>query len=170
MEFTLNIKLNNATEKEKAQQRLSESTGQNISTTKKNTDVDLNNKEESPIAKSVAVGYIIQEGKQVAQNIATKTIGSYGVRHGDAALQNKLNNATTLVTETASAGTGIAAAYGAGGWVGAIVATLVSAIDKAVDIAYNSAEYQTLQLERKANEIRQSERLGRLATDRNRGR
>lgn len=162
MEFTLNINLNNSTELDKAKDNLSNTTGQEINTGSSSPSQASKNIKKDDKKKSSTAGVLAYEiGKSAVQQISSYAISSYGTKFGDVARQNSINNAVTIGTEAAK--------------VGALIVTqnwallALEAANQAIQAFQRYDQFKDLERDRTVNEIRQSERLGIVSTDRNRG-
>ena len=135
-----------------------------------------NNKEESTDDKKVVTkkNYVAAQAIDLAKTTALQVgklyVDTIGVRTDNTARQNEVNNIVDLAGKGISAVGSIAAGAAMGGVPGAVIAAVAVAVNEAVNIASNVMQYRRDIAEDAASTMHASERLGMVATDRNRRR
>lgn len=135
-----------------------------------------NNEKESTDDKKVVTkkNYVaaqaIDLAKTTALQIGKLYVDTIGVRTDNTARQNEVNNIVDLAGKGISAVGSIAAGAAMGGVPGAVIAAVAVAVNEAVNIASNVMQYRRDIAEDAASTMHASERLGMVATDRNRRR
>lgn len=150
-----------------------------------NNTSNINGTEESgtgAAAKTLAL-MAAKEVAKVSREAATTYVSQIGARQDNIAKQNRIQNTIDIVGEsvstglsiltTASAGASIGSFAGpVGTAVGAAVGTAIAiaseASSKAIEISANLKDYSRLQTTNLLEAEKASERLGRIATNRNR--
>lgn len=168
-EYKLTISLKDETEKKPAKKALDKATGKDGEDSKsKKIRKEISSAMSAVKALSAykVANTFVQGGKQLTNYY----LGSVGSRYGDTARQNEINNIMSVGSRVTGAATSIAAGALVGGWAGAVIATVGEIVSNAVNVVTNKDKWNQQQRINDMNEIRQSERLGLLASDRNRGR
>ena len=135
-----------------------------------------NNKKESTDDKKVITkkNYVAAQAIDLAKTTALQVgklyVDTIGVRTDNTARQNEVNNIVDLAGKGISAVGSIAAGAAMGGVPGAVIAAVAVAVNEAVNIASNVMQYRRDIAEDAASTMHASERLGMVATDRNRRR
>lgn len=169
-EYTLNININNngsgKSKIEKAREELAKYVGKESAKTVSDDEVTsvLAKQKKSSANTNLFVRDMMAIAKQSVNIVASLP----GTKYSDVALQNGINNAMSVVGKLTSAGTSIATGAAAGGWVGAIIAAVATVSTNALEMVYNNQQFQWKQHENTLNEVRNSERIGVLRSDRNR--
>ena len=150
-----------------------------------NNTNNINSTEESgggAAAKALAL-MAAKEVAKVSREAATTYVSQIGARQDNIAKQNRIQNTIDIVGEsvstglsiltTASAGASLGSLAGpVGTAVGAAVGTAIAiaseASSKAIEISANLKDYSRLQTTNLLEAEKASERLGRIATNRNR--
>lgn len=171
-EYILHIDLQNIpSSKSKAEAKLKNTTGKNTKDPKK--------EKLEKLQKSLKGLGVMALGKQVlnsGKEIINYRIGTISARYGDTARQNRVQNTMTMI-ETAggiigAAGSGAVAGATVGGPVGAAVGAVIGLVTEAVSIGVQmyerNDEWQRNQYKNNLDEVRSSERLGLMRTDRSR--
>lgn len=123
--------------------------------------------------KSYAVSKAIELAKTTALQVGKLYVDTIGVRTDNTARQNQVNNIMDLAGKGISLAESLANAIilgGKKGAVSAIVAAVTFAVTEAVNTAGNVMQYKRDIAEDTASTMHASERLGMVATDRNRRR
>ena len=146
---------------------------------------NINTTEESG-AGSAAIGLALMAAKEVAKvsrEAATTYVSQIGARQDNIAKQNRIQNTIEIVGESVSTGLNILTTTAAGASlgslagpvgtavgaaVGAAIAIASEASSKAIEISANLKDYSRLQTTNLLEAEKASERLGRIATNRNR--
>lgn len=135
-----------------------------------------NNEKESTDDKKVVTkkNYVAAQAIDLAKTTALQVgklyVDTIGVRTDNSARQNEVNNIVDLAGKGISAVGSIAAGAAMGGVPGAVIAAVAVAVNEAVNIASNVMQYRRDIAEDAASTMHASERLGMVATDRNRRR
>lgn len=135
-----------------------------------------NNEKESTDDKKVVTkkNYVAAQAIDLAKTTALQVgklyVDTIGVRTDNTARQNEVNNIVDLAGKGISAVGSIAAGAAIGGVPGAVIAAVAVAVNEAVNIASNVMQYRRDIAEDAASTMHASERLGMVATDRNRRR
>lgn len=135
-----------------------------------------NNEKESTDDKKVVTkkNYVAAQAIDLAKTTALQVgklyVDTIGVRTDNTARQNEVNNIVDLAGKGISAVGSIAAGAAMGGVPGAVIAAVAVAVNEAVNIAGNVMQYKRDIAEDTASTMHASERLGMVATDRNRRR
>lgn len=135
-----------------------------------------NNEKESTDDKKVVTkkNYVAAQAIDLAKTTALQVgklyVDTIGVRTDNTARQNEVNNIVDLAGKGISAVGSIAAGAAMGGVPGAVIAAVAVAVNEAVNIAGNVMQYRRDIAEDAASTMHASERLGMVATDRNRRR
>lgn len=135
-----------------------------------------NNEKESTDDKKVVTkkNYVAAQAIDLAKTTALQVgklyVDTIGVRTDNTARQNEVNNIVDLAGKGISAVGSIAAGAAMGGVPGAVIAAVAVAVNEAVNIASNVMQYRRDIAEDAASTMHASERLGMVATDRNRRR
>jgi len=172
-DFTLHIDLQNIpSDTSRAKEKLNNVTNVNSGSSA------AEKSDNTGIIKAAKTVGLISLGKQVvssATNYTTYKLSTYGSRYGDSARQNEINNMMTITSAglsfvTSTAGGAIAGATlgPIGAAVGAAIGAVSSVVGRVVDIIKNNEEYNRKRDIERISENRSFERLGLLASDRNR--
>ena len=136
-------------------------------------------------AKAAAVLALMaaKEVAKVSREAATTYVSQIGARQDNIAKQNRIQNTIEIVGESVSTGLNILTTTAAGASigslagpvgtavgaaVGAAIAIASEASSKAIEISANLKDYSRLQTTNLLEAEKASERLGRIATNRNR--
>ena len=137
-------------------------------------------------AGAAAAGLALMAAKEVAKvsrEAATTYVSQIGARQDNIAKQNRIQNTIEIVGESVSTGLNILTTTAAGASigslagpvgtavgaaVGAAIAIASEASSKAIEISANLKDYSRLQTTNLLEAEKASERLGRIATNRNR--
>lgn len=120
--------------------------------------------------KNYVTAAAIDLGKSTALQVGKLYVDTIGVRTDNIARQNEVSNIVDLAGKGISAVGSIAAGAAMGGVPGAVIAAVAVAVNEAVNIASNVMQYRRDIAEDAASTMHASERLGMVATDRNRRR
>lgn len=169
-EFTLHINIDNLpTEKSKAQEALKKATG-------KGSDTSSTTKYKS-LAKTIGLTHLGNQIVNTAINVGKYEVSTISAKYGDTARQNEIQNQIQIMETTK----GIASSIITAGIAGSAFGPIGTAAGVAISIISNTINQTVSMFERREmwnlqqskntiNEIRSSERIGLLSTDRNRGR
>lgn len=120
--------------------------------------------------KNYVAAQAIDLAKTTALQVGKLYVDTIGVRTDNTARQNEVSNIVDLAGKGISAVGSIAAGAAMGGVPGAVIAAVAVAVNEAVNIASNVMQYKRDIAEDTASTMHASERLGMVATDRNRRR
>ena len=120
--------------------------------------------------KNYVAAQAIDLAKTTALQVGKLYVDTIGVRTDNSARQNEVSNIVDLAGKGISAVGSIAAGAAMGGVPGAVIAAVAVAVNEAVNIASNVMQYKRDIAEDTASTMHASERLGMVATDRNRRR
>lgn len=151
-----------------------------------NNTNNIDGTEESGGGAAAAAGLALMAAKEVAKvsrEAATTYVSQIGARQDNIAKQNRIQNTIEIVGESVSTGLNILTTTAAGASigslagpvgtavgaaVGAAIAIASEASSKAIEISANLKDYSRLQTTNLLEAEKASERLGRIATNRNR--
>ena len=151
-----------------------------------NNTNNIDGTEESGGGAKAAAGLALMAAKEVAKvsrEAATTYVSQIGARQDNIAKQNRIQNTIEIVGESVSTGLNILTTTAAGASigsfagpvgtavgaaVGAAIAIASEASSKAIEISANLKDYSRLQTTNLLEAEKASERLGRIATNRNR--
>lgn len=151
-----------------------------------NNTNNIDSTEESGGGGAAAAGLALMAAKEVAKvsrEAATTYVSQIGARQDNIAKQNRIQNTIEIVGESVSTGLNILTTTAAGASigslagpvgtavgaaVGAAIAIASEASSKAIEISANLKDYSRLQTTNLLEAEKASERLGRIATNRNR--
>lgn len=152
-----------------AQDHLDKTTGKSTDNNSGN-NTKANNEliKKTATTASLAIGYTA--GKKIAKQVGTYMISNIGTKYGDQARQNEINNIKSAGSTLLSMGEEIAAGAMVAGPIGAVVASVAAIAGQVVEISERVDEYNQLQKQNSLEEVRSSERLGQISTQRNRQR
>lgn len=111
---------------------------------------------------------VAQQVKEVAVDAIRTYVSTIGAREDNVAKQNRIQNVMGMTNNLVSGAMTIAAAASAAGPAGAVIATLAEASKLAIEVTKNLQDYSRLQTKNSLESEKASERLGRIATNRNR--
>ena len=111
---------------------------------------------------------VAQQVKEVAVDAIRTYVSTIGARQDNVAKQNRIQNVMGMTNNLVSGAMTIAAAASAAGPAGAIIASLAEASKLAIEVTKNLQDYSRLQTKNSLESEKASERLGRIATNRNR--
>lgn len=170
-EYTLHIDLNGIpSDMSNAQKKLGKLT---------DPEGNKNNASQDPslgkILKGVGAYKLATEVVNTGKQYLSYRVNTYGARYGDTARQNELNNMMTVanygVNLIKSTAEGAIAGATFGPWgalAGAIIGTITDVIGEVIGGVERTDQWQLQQNQNTFNEIRASERLGMMISDRNR--
>ena len=111
---------------------------------------------------------VAQQVKEVAVDAIRTYVSTIGARQDNVAKQNRIQNVMGMTNNLVSGAMTIAAAASAAGPAGAVIASLAEASKLAIEVTKNLQDYSRLQTKNSLESEKASERLGRIATNRNR--
>lgn len=162
--YRIVIDTKSQTRKEKEKEQL-----ENVSNGSNNEEKSTDDK-KVVTKKNYVAAQAIDLAKTTALQVGKLYVDTIGVRTDNTARQNEVNNIVDLAGKGISAVGSIAAGAAMGGVPGAVIAAVAVAVNEAVNIAGNVMQYRRDIAEDAASTMHASERLGMVATDRNRRR
>lgn len=162
--YRIVIDTKSQTRKEKEKEQL-----ENVSNGS-NNEKESNDDKKVITKKNYVAAQAIDLAKTTALQVGKLYVDTIGVRTDNTARQNEVNNIVDLAGKGISAVGSIAAGAAMGGIPGAVIAAVAVAVNEAVNIAGNVMQYKRDIAEDAASTMHASERLGMVATDRNRRR
>ena len=160
--YRIVIDTKSQTRKEKEKEQL-----ENVSNGSNNEEKSTDDK-KVVTKKNYVAAQAIDLAKTTALQVGKLYVDTIGVRTDNTARQNEVNNIVDLAGKGISAVGSIAAGAAMGGVPGAVIAAVAVAVNEAVNIASNVMQYRRDIAEDAASTMHASERLGMVATDRNR--
>ena len=151
-----------------------------------NNTNNIDGTEESGGGAAAAAGLALMAAKEVAKvsrEAATTYVSQIGARQDNIAKQNRIQNTIEIVGESVSTGLNILTTTAAGASIGSLASPVGTAVgaavgaaiaiaseasSKAIEISANLKDYSRLQTTNLLEAEKASERLGRIATNRNR--
>ena len=131
---------------------------------------ELGKKEAKKLAKmkKAAKLMVAQKVKEVAVDAMRTYVSTIGARQDNVAKQNRIQNVMGMTNNLVSGAMSIATAAKLAGVPGAIITATATAAKLAIEITKNLQDYSRLQTKNSLESEKASERLGRIATNRNR--
>ena len=111
---------------------------------------------------------VAQQVKEVTVDAIRTYVSTIGARQDNVAKQNRIQNVMGMTNNLVSGAMTIAAAASAAGPAGAVIAAVAEASKLAIEVTKNLQDYSRLQTKNSLESEKASERLGRIATNRNR--
>lgn len=166
-EYVLHIDIQNLqSDKSRAKERLASSNGKSSGDGRDKKKNDKLNKSVNALAKKAVLTTV----NDIAKPLIEFQINSYSARYGNSVRANTVKNIQTVADAATEIGSmALAGASVGGGW-GALIFAVLGVAKQGVDIAQNIITYDSKQQVYKFEEIRASERLGLMLSDRNRNR
>ena len=118
--------------------------------------------------KKAAKLMVAQKVKEVTSDAIRTYVSTIGARQDNVAKQNRIQNVMGMTNNLVSGAMSIATAASLAGPAGAVIATLAEASKLAIEVTKNLQDYSRLQTKNSLESEKASERLGRIATNRNR--
>ena len=106
--------------------------------------------------------------REVTSDAIRTYVSTIGAREDNVAKQNRIQNVMGMTNNLVNGAMTIAAAASAAGPAGAVIASLAEASKLAIEVTKNLQDYSRLQTKNSLESEKASERLGRIATNRNR--
>ena len=111
---------------------------------------------------------VAQQVKEVTVDAIRTYVSTIRARQDNVAKQNRIQNVMGMTNNLVSGAMTIAAAASAAGPAGAVIAAVAEASKLAIEVTKNLQDYSRLQTKNSLESEKASERLGRIATNRNR--
>lgn len=167
-QYTITIDTNSSSVKEKQKEKLNKVNGESTSS---------GNEKKEKTVSSVSTGLAIAYGTAITKQVASTAISTIGIRTDNIARQNRISNGMKMANEilgfagTVGAGIKIGSVAGpAGAAVVGIMAAVGEITKKSIEAVNNNQTFNINQTGELINQQAAMERLGQLASDRNRGR
>lgn len=106
--------------------------------------------------------------REVTSDAIRTYVSTIGARQDNVAKQNRIQNVMGITDNLVSGAMSISAAASLAGAPGAIITALAEASKLAIEVTKNLQDYSRLQTKNSLESEKASERLGRIATNRNR--
>lgn len=111
---------------------------------------------------------VAQKVKEVTSDAIRTYVSTIGARQDNVAKQNRIQNVMGMTNNLVSGAMSIATAASLAGAPGAIITAIAEASKLAIEVTKNLQDYSRLQTKNSLESEKASERLGRIATNRNR--
>lgn len=111
---------------------------------------------------------VAQQVKEVTVDAIRTYVSTIGARQDNIAKQNRIQNMVGVTNNLVSGAMTIAASASVAGPAGAVIAAVAEASKLAIEVTKNLQDYSRLQTKNSLESEKASERLGRIATNRNR--
>ena len=118
--------------------------------------------------KKAAKLMVAQKVKEVTSDAIRTYVSTIGARQDNVAKQNRIQNVMGMTNNLVSGAMSIATAASLAGAPGAIITAVATASKLAIEVTKNLQDYSRLQTKNSLESEKASERLGRIATNRNR--
>lgn len=165
--YRIVIDTKSQTRKEKEKDQLKEVVdGVSNLTKKKDDEYEDEYVTKEDMAKSMAVDAAVD----IALQAGKLYIDTIGIRTDNMARQNEVNNIVTLAGKVISFKGSVLSGAKQAGTAGAVIAAVAALATEAINMAGNVMQYRRDIAEDAASTMHASERLGMVATDRNRRR
>ena len=167
-EFILHIDLSKLDNKEdNAKDKLDQTV--NKETANKNNKVEDDTDKIIKAAKTVGAIALARQTINAGISYGKYRANTIGARYGDTARQNEINNMINITDKLVGIGGSTVTGALIAGPVGAAVGLISGVIPEILSAIERVDQWNIKQRENDINEVRSSERLGLLSTDRNRG-
>ena len=111
---------------------------------------------------------VAQKVKEVTSDAIRTYVSTIGARQDNIAKQNRIQNVMGMTNNLVSGAMSISAAGALAGPAGAVITAIAEASKLAIEVTKNLQDYSRLQTKNCLESEKASERLGRIATNRNR--
>ena len=111
---------------------------------------------------------VARKVKEVTADAMRTYVSTIGARQDNVAKQNRIQNVMGITDNLVSGAMSISTAASLAGAPGAIITALATASKLAIEVTKNLQDYSRLQTKNSLESEKASERLGRIATNRNR--
>ena len=135
---------------------------------KKQKDPDKEKAKKLAKMRKAAKIMVAQQVKEVTSDAIRTYVSTIGARQDNVAKQNRIQNVMGMTNNLVSGAMSIAAASALAGAPGAIITAVAEASKLAIEVTKNLQDYSRLQTKNSLESEKASERLGRIATNRNR--
>ena len=135
---------------------------------KKQKDPDKEKAKKLAKMRKAAKIMVAQQVKEVTADAMRTYVSTIGARQDNVAKQNRIQNVMGITDNLVSGAMSISTAASLAGPAGAIITALATASKLAIEVTKNLQDYSRLQTKNSLESEKASERLGRIATNRNR--
>ena len=151
-----------STKEEENKEKLKEANG------KKEKDPEEEIDKKLPKMKKAAKLMVARKVKEVTSDAIRTYVSTIGAKQDNVAKQNRIQNVMGITDNLVSGAMSIATAASLAGPVGAVATAVATAAKLAIEVTKNLQDYSRLQTKNSLESEKASERLGRIATNRNR--
>ena len=135
---------------------------------KKPKDPDKEKAKKLAKMRKAAKLMVAQKVKEVTSDAIRTYVSTIGARQDNVAKQNRIQNVMGMTNNLVSGAMSIATAASLAGPAGAVITAIAEASKLAIEVTKNLQDYSRLQTKNSLESEKASERLGRIATNRNR--
>ena len=135
---------------------------------KKQKDPDKEKAKKLAKMRKAAKLMVARKVKEVTSDAIRTYVSTIGARQDNIAKQNRIQNVMGMTNNLVSGAMSIATAASLAGPAGAVVTAIAEASKLAIEVTKNLQDYSRLQTKNSLESEKASERLGRIATNRNR--
>ena len=135
---------------------------------KKQKDPDKEKAKKLAKMRKAAKLMVAKKVKEVTADAMRTYVSTIGARQDNVAKQNRIQNVMGITDNLVSGAMSISTAASLAGPAGAIITALAEASKLAIEVTKNLQDYSRLQTKNSLESEKASERLGRIATNRNR--
>lgn len=135
---------------------------------KKQKDPDKEKAKKLAKMRKAAKIMVANKVREVTSDAIRTYVSTIGARQDNVAKQNRIQNVMGMTNNLVSGAMSISAADSLAGAPGAIITALAEASKLAIEVTKNLQDYSRLQTKNSLESEKASERLGRIATNRNR--
>ena len=135
---------------------------------KKQKDPDKEKAKKLAKMRKAAKLMVAKKVKEVTADAMRTYVSTIGARQDNVAKQNRIQNVMGITDNLVSGAMSISTAASLAGPAGAIITALATASKLAIEVTKNLQDYSRLQTKNSLESEKASERLGRIATNRNR--
>lgn len=135
---------------------------------KKQKDPDKEKAKKLAKMRKAAKLMVARKVKEVTADAMRTYVSTIGARQDNVAKQNRIQNVMGITDNLVSGAMSIATAASLAGPAGAVVTAIAEASKLAIEVTKNLQDYSRLQTKNSLESEKASERLGRIATNRNR--
>ena len=131
---------------------------------------ELAKKQAKKLAKmrKAAKLMVARKVKEVTADAMRTYVSTIGARQDNVAKQNRIQNVMGITDNLVSGAMSISTAASLAGPAGAVITAIATASKLAIEVTKNLQDYSRLQTKNSLESEKASERLGRIATNRNR--
>ena len=135
---------------------------------KKQKDPDKEKAKKLAKMRKAAKLMVARKVKEVTADAMRTYVSTIGARQDNVAKQNRIQNVMGITDNLVSGAMSISTAASLAGPAGAVITAIAEASKLAIEVTKNLQDYSRLQTKNSLESEKASERLGRIATNRNR--